>query len=617
MNIVGYYDIETEDWDTFVCGGILTEDDYAEYTWGNEREYVLHLLRLEGTILAHNGGKFDHLWFLDALDRFGFLSSLSVSLTMSGASIVRAQLRGDNVDLTLADSYKMFMPLSLRDLSEGKKLDVNFLKCSGQGQCAELMEYQRRYHPDDVNGCGGYCRISRRMSKRDLRRLMDYMEMDCRALKDGVEYMLSFAETQEIKTGWTVGSTAWKTATALIPELPTQELSTMEYEYARNGFFGGRVSLFRRYADRGYQYDITSSYPNQCSNVLPRPETRDFICDTKRARRAYIRDTEGIYSADVVIPDMFIPPLPYRANINGDNRLAFPTGKIHGTWAFPELKYAESLGCKIEPETALVFRKSENYLGDFMHRLIELRMKCGKKSREGRWLKWIANSLYGKFASRPDVENVYLNPNEDMLLGSENSIRRIGTRFGIYINPTYRILDCAHIVWASYITARARVQLHKMLNKHGGTDAIYCDTDSCFAMRKRTIDDGLGNGLGLWSNEGDFTEFQGIAPKVYRYVREGKSVMRAKGVVLPHDIDKAWNLICDHKVVNGKPRIRGFRSAINIIARKGEGKLFEKEMPHRLVSEGFGDRIDLGNGISRPPHVSELNVATEVDNDDS
>jgi hypothetical protein len=39
----------------------------------------------------------------------------------------------------------------------------------------------------------------------------------------------------------------------------------------------------------------------------------------------------------------------------------------------------------------------------------------------------------------------------------------------------------------AYLTAFARIELHKQLTEHDdGYAAVYCDTDSCFSLTERT-----------------------------------------------------------------------------------------------------------------------------------
>lgn len=610
MRIAAYYDIETEDWDTFVCGGYLDneKDEYCEFDWRKEDEFWAKILTTKGVVLAHNGGRFDHLACLDAFDRYGILGSLSVSLSLSGSSIVRACIRGAGIAVDLADSWKIF-PLPLSKLTKGAKEAVG-LDCFGEGDCRGYVAYQRRYDDSNVKGCGGYCRIRRGMSEGELWRVQAYCERDVRSLKVGFEHMAGVAETLEIKLSNTIGATTWKTAKAWA-NLDDQQLEWSDYNYARSGYYGGRTNLFRNRADRGFEYDITSSYPFQCSQPLPTGGCRRVHSRTEASNRLR-RGIPGIYQAKVIVPDMLIPPLPVRAKSNGEHRLAYPTGTFKGTWALPDLEYAEELGCKVEPLTALVFDREEVLLADYMEKLIATRLKFGKDTREGEWLKLVANSLYGKFASKSEVNTYYVNPPNHVVMDAACQVQRLDWRHPVYVKTEEKIAKCGHIVWAAYITARARVQLHRMLTEFGGEDALYCDTDSVFSIRERG---NVGVNLGDWANKGAIRGFEGIAPKVYRFQSytngRWRPKLRAKGVVLPGDLDAAWAEIAGGVRVSSPPRIRGFRSAIRA------GRFFAKATTGRIITPGFGDRIGQGDGSSRPPMASELEFTNEIGYDEN
>lgn len=619
MEIAAYYDIETQDWDQFVCGVYLDNRSgtITEVSWENEDHFWSHVLRTQGTVVAHNGGRFDHLACLDAFDRFGILDSLQITLVLSGASISRCRIIGNGINLQLVDSFKMF-PMPLRELSNGGKERVG-LECLGQGDCLQLCDYQRRYG-EPVTGCGGYCRIRRDCSPREMRQILDYCKQDVLALRESVEHMKGIAESLDVDLRFTVGGTTWNTAKRWA-KLEKQPLSSEDYHYARCGYYGGRVSLFRRSAPNGHEYDITSSYPFQCSQNLPTGQCQRAHSQAK-ARECYRNGMDGIYSAKVTVPGMMIPPLPLHAKVNGEKRLAYPVGTFKGTWALPELEYAESLGCTVEPFKALVFPTSEPILAEYMQKLIAARLSFGKDSREGKWLKLVANSLYGKLASRPESSTTYINPpnyvlNADCPVCGDkpcNHLVRIGKRLPIYVKTTEKIPDCGYIVWAAYITARGRIQLHRALTEYGGKDALYCDTDSVFCTERRANDlhriagvnaSGLpiDDTLGEWAYKGAFADFQGIAPKVYRYVRSnGKPKVKAKGVVMPGDIDAAWTAIEQGIRVESPARPRGFKSAIRA------DKVFAASHTFRTVKSSFGDRFAIGNGYSRPPDISELDI---------
>jgi hypothetical protein len=59
-------DIETENWDRFVVGGVLSDtDDWVCHDWHTEREFAEYLLSLDGEVWGHNAGRYDWLWLTD------------------------------------------------------------------------------------------------------------------------------------------------------------------------------------------------------------------------------------------------------------------------------------------------------------------------------------------------------------------------------------------------------------------------------------------------------------------------------------------------------------------------------------------------------------------------
>ena len=71
-------------------------------------------------------------------------------------------------------------------------------------------------------------------------------------------------------------------------------------------------------------------------------------------------------------------------------------------------------------------------------------------------------------------------------------------------SATWRIPANGYVVWSAYLTAKARIELHKQLVADGqdGLTAIYCDTDSCYSTTPRAYN--LGSDLGQWLPEGTF-----------------------------------------------------------------------------------------------------------------
>jgi hypothetical protein len=610
MKPVAVYDIETENWTTFVCGGLLdvTTGEYKEFSWREEEQYVDAILSIKGEVYAHNGGRFDHLWLLDHAVRRG----IQVRMFASAGAIIRAEFASGT---KLCDSARIF-PMSLRSLTNGAKTETG-LPCRG-----ESRECQQAIEDNGPRGCGGYCNIRRTMSPEYYKRLTGYMEQDCRTLVDALNHFSGFAEANGIEVGLTIGATAWRTAKSAIG-LPSVAYEPRDFKFIRKGYYGGRCQLFKDNALSGYQYDVNSMYPAMLSQRAV-PTGNTLHVRGKEARLAFLNSTPGIYSCRVCVPEMHIPPLPLRTT----KRMNYPIGEFEGIWAFPELEYAVSLGCEVFPYEAVIFEREEILFTDWINKMFDLRSKYGKKSREGQWVKAIMNSLTGKFGSNPEKENIIINPHDyDKLSACEGGRKkcRLGGKADcgscckfhcsgfcrrvkslcpgeyIFIKPTWHIDDCAHAAWAAYLTAGARITLHKQLveGQNSGRDALYCDTDSVFSEFPRVSN--VGAELGQWSFEGEFTDFSGHAPKVYSLTRDNKLALKAKGIRIPEG--KVQETL--DKIVTGVAIESENMIGAKLSAREGD-TFFRRGIMSRHLSKGFGDRKETQNGNTRPPHISEV-----------
>lgn len=602
ISVDAVFDIETEDWTTFVVGGLYYKDGaYSDFDWNREDDYVDALFAIEGNVWAHNGGRFDAKWFLDhAIKR-----DKRINVVAAGSRIVSIRIG----DLRIYDSKALTM-LSLEDFTEGQGVEKEELglPCN----CSERETVWKDKRGRTRHGCGGYCSIKRTMPKPLFKRLREYLEADCRSLYNGLAKLQEFADETDLDLGITVGSSAWANAKRWL-ELPSADLEAPEHNFARDGYYGGRVQLFRPRANKGFECDVNSMYPSRLAGfALPWGDWwRPFGGD---ARREYDGSRPGIYRATVNVPEMHIPPLPYR--VKGKGRISYPTGRFQGTWALPELQYAETQGVKVEITEALVFETEQVVFKAWVDKLFALRYGApgGKKGPVGTFLKFYLNSLTGKLGARPDVEEVEINPEEvrgcncktDECDGFCGRHIHINEEDDIYVVKRWRIHACAHVEWASYLTAQSRIEWHRQAtSKKDGWDMIYGDTDSVFSVQQRTRN--MGKELGQWDDAGPFADFRGWAPKLYTYRREGKRTVKGKGLRLPRDADKALALLTSGQKV-GAEAVIGFWRGVR------EGEFFKKAPLFRLPRQGFGDRIlEAGEQVTRAPTVDEVHAKDERD----
>ncbi len=158
------------------------------------------------------------------------------------------------------------------------------------------------------------------------------------------------------------------------------------------------------------------------------------------------------------------------------------------------------------------------------------------------------------------------------------------TRRGIHTETrTERLSPCAHVELAAYLTAAARVELHRQLLA-AGDDAIYCDTDSVYSRVPLTRR--IGDDLGEWGCEGSMSEWRAVAPKLYRYRdQHGKWIVKGKGLpgLTPDGFaglieGKAWT------VDRGVSRYRTARRT----RRDGTESLFERRSLTRTIGASPG-----------------------------
>jgi hypothetical protein len=89
-----------------------------------------------------------------------------------------------------------------------------------------------------------------------------------------------------------------------------------------------------------------------------------------------------------------------------------------------------------------------------------------------------------------------------------------------------------NFIWPAYITARARIYLHKLLTeiKSNGNKLLYCDTDSVI-FKGSTKGLKLSNELGSFKLEGTFKSFNAKGAKIYKYRKmDNETVVKCKGV---------------------------------------------------------------------------------------
>lgn len=555
------FDIETEDWDKFVCGAI--HDARGTRIFWDERRFLRELLSREGTYWAHNGGRFDFLWVLDAVARFS--PEAELILTVSGGSVISAHPIGTK--LFLKDSFRL-MPIPLAKIGEyiGRPKLETGLQC----RCGE--------------DCGGYCSIRRRgMTCAERRKLEEYLRVDAEVLAAGLERWCSELTALGVPVSEvsTIGGAAWKSASAMLG-LPAARWTRCAYLFARGGYYGGRCEVGRLRAPRIERYDRVSAYPHAMTLELPAGEF-ELSTDIYPA---------GIYRAEVYVPELPLPPLPVRLS----ERVIYPHGTFSGIWTGIELIYAVSCGVKIRRVTeGMVWREYSPILRPWIEKIWAKRANAiarGNKA-ESTLYKLLANSLSGRFALSPQMDIVKFSPAQP-----DDDWAPVGRSDYVWSKRGGRIDygGSRHVQMAAVITARARIALHQAIMGVGPDSWIYSDTDSVISTR--SMPKGVGEDLGLWKYEGEGYHWRAVAPKVYTYETSVRPVYRAKGVCVKSK--ETWEAYVSGAGVTDSRGVRGIRSTA--------GKIFERRILTRAFrgdDEWVGGRIKDGDR-TRAPSIIEV-----------
>lgn len=641
IRIDAVWDIEGEDWDTFVVGGIRWPDgEFKPYF--NQRDLVNDLLKIKGTVWAHFGGGYDFKWLLDRISGSG----AKAEIVASGGRIVSVEI-GHTL---FCDSWAL-APMKLKDFTQG--LGISKEELGLPCECG-----------DD---CGGYCSINRFMEPAHEARVVEYLQADCDSLYFAINALRDYAEEHDLDLGRTIGSSAWRNVQRLngIQSARSEMggLDTSQYKFARKGYYGGRTQLYKRCLVRrgknweehpipdGGELDVNSMYPWALREFAV-PTGSHYMLWGAGARRALANGRPGIYRGIATVPESHLPPLPVR--YNNSSSIGFPTGRFLGTWALPEIIHAESLGCKFEAQEALLWTGTSRIFRGWIDKLWNLRAAIadvtlpdgtklkGKKTPMGIWLKLYMNSLTGKFGSDPEKESYTLNP---------VTIRRCSCKCGrcsrvlrkckcdikvwmppdfcpcnplyqvsdrVWASTAWRIEDCSHVQFSGWLTSGARVRLNQgqLALGDNGASVVYSDTDSIHSSRWDDLQKKIkcGKELGEWEASCRWKNFMGYAPKVYTYdkIEEDKVVeivSKAKGVPMQNNKDKPLDK--QLRPIMGKEY--PMRGIIGFKAGLAAGKFFVANRGStRVLKPTTGDRVIVrdskGNETTetRAPRAQEL-----------
>lgn len=490
-------------------------------------DYLLSLKR-DIDVYAHFGGAFDFRFAYPKL----FASGAKWKLVSVGSIVLTAVGVWSGFSLRLVDSIRLF-PSSLKKIGEAlgiPKLDIDV------GNLSSLL-----------------------VSDTGRKQIAQYCFRDCEILYAAIQKAKAKFASLDVPMRATLASTSSSYVRSKLDDDTVAYSPGPVENDAEQSNFGGRVEVFRRYAEKASIYDIQSSYPYAMLSPHPWRYRRSVI--GRSADSAGIPGF-GVSLATVHVPtDCEIPVLPFRVQRGGESgRIYFPTGQWTGWFHSNELRYAEKWGyARIVRLHESHFFDESTILADFAREFWEQRLAAKKQDPNGfdaYFWKIFLNSCYGKLSEKIDKELLLVNP-ERLYPGliPKAPSARIWAKSVRYA-PGFR-----SVVTGGSITATARINLHRFLTRaiRGNGKVYYCDTDSITVSGYSFV---TGKELGNLSKEHDITNARFLGAKLYSFsdtCHGGKFVSKGKG--FPKLDEKQWTAM-----ENGEPipfeRREGFGEAL-------------------------------------------------------
>jgi len=287
------------------------------------------------------------------------------------------------------------------------------------------------------------------------------------------------------------------------------------------GYYGGRVEAFKRgHIEDCIYYDFNSLYPSVMRNEYPDPNS------LRRCREndiVKIESYEGMSDVEVSAPDIKIPLLPFRDEVN--HKLIFPAGNFRSWQTHAELREAVKLGYTIKKVYKTYYYKKEcRPFASYVEDMYKLRQRYKKEGNNMELVvKLLMNSLYGKFGQKFMGKDDW-QPIPETLeeLNKYANFERIGDY--IRIKKDYQPPSCfCFPIWAIYTTSYGRLKLYDTLSY---TDPFYCDTDSIITQKRLPDSSELGKlKVELYIKDGII-----VKPKFYCLNGIEEDYVKAKGV---------------------------------------------------------------------------------------
>lgn len=387
-------------------------------------------------------------------------------------------------------------------------------------------------------------------------RLIEGCYIDCQLILEALDKVEALLGNWGGKLKHTFSSSAMSVVMNNLAEqnLELPELNSEVNSYCRSGYYGARVEVFQHAPPFELtEYDINSSYPYAMTNELPWHFSG--MVYGEEAREAFDAGFAGIFEASICVRrisgGMAIPPLPFVTKAGG---IYFPTGKWTAHFAANELHYARICGCDVSVMSGAIFSRGKPFDG-FINAVYQLKQKSTGAIRN--FTKLLLNGSYGKFGEKPEKSSLKVFPTLEAVIAYAEAHPMTLTPIGD--DPTVCSVDVfkwppnTHYAIAAYITAYARMHLHRLLT--ASDSPVYCDSDSVHCRRDGLPEHECHELLGGLKREMPRGMGRYYAPKIYelRDLDSGKLHFACKG--FPVEEKSFRRMIAGERVEKGRMQL--------------------------------------------------------------
>lgn len=439
--------------------------------------------------------------------------------------------------------------------------------------------------------------------------LVPYNRNDCIILYDAIRTL----EDTVLSLGGRLEMTIASTAMGLFRrKYLQQEIHTSDdlNDVASEAYIASRVEVYEHECFDAEYWDINSSFPFSMTFDAP----GNLIGTSRRLKDD---DSIKLVRAVVSVLDCDLPPVPYRTT--EDRRIYFPTGSWSGWFSGVDIGLLEASGHRIDRIEKVLSFEPFHDTKRYAQEIYELR-KNSTHEPERVVLKFLLNSLYGKFAEGEFKSKYLINPPPEFFdvpdWTPETGEGKSYVMPGVYELVEKRTVAHRHVPIAMHITALSRRWIYEYMVK--ASKVHYCDTDGFSVPKEDSKHYSNSKELGGLKKEDSRPFAYYHAPKAYVYQKalpddyQGPLEMKVKAKGFSRIQDENGDhrrltygdfaQLLEHKEVH----VEQF-SRVRSMLKSG------KAHPHDVTRhKTFRDQINPkryfppGGARSRPWHVSEL-----------